>query len=158
GRACTPAAAAPPARAAATGPAPPARRSARSAAPELCLGGRPTSTTRPPAMPSALVIDDDAHFRAFLRLALEGAGYRVREAGCAAGGVAAYRRAAADVVVCDLFMPGEGGLGVIRRLRRLSPRARVVAVSDEALVPGGLLGAASRQGAAAALLKPFAAD
>src|SRR5215467_4314673 len=92
-----------------------------------------------PAMPSILVIDDDSHFRAFLRLALEGAGYTVREADCAAGGVAAYRRAPADVVVCDLFMPGGGGLGVIRRLRRLSPRARVVAVSDEALVPGGLL-------------------
>jgi CheY-like chemotaxis protein len=107
------------------------------------------------AVPSILVIDDEEHFRAFLRLVLEGAGHHVREAAGGPAGVAAYRRARADVVLCDLFMPRQGGLGVIRKLRRLSTRARVVAMSDPALVPDGLLGAALRAGACGALLKPF---
>jgi CheY-like chemotaxis protein len=108
-----------------------------------------------------LVIDDDGRMRSWLRPALEGAGHSVAEAPDGAAGLAAYRREPADLVLCDLFMPGKDGLEAIRELRRLDPGARVVAMSGGG--PFGVEGAellavARRLGAARVLLKPFGVD
>jgi len=64
-----------------------------------------------------LVIDDEVQIRRLLRLTLESAGYRVREAENAALGLneAAVRRP--DAIVLDLSLPDLGGLDVLRRLR-----------------------------------------
>lgn len=69
------------------------------------------------ASPDILVIDDEVQIRRLLRLTLESAGYRVREAENAALGLneAAVRRP--DAVVLDLSLPDLGGLDVLRRLR-----------------------------------------
>jgi len=57
-------------------------------------------------VPTVLLIDDDHQLRPFYRLALERAGYRVVDAAGGLKGLRAYRRERADVVVCDVFMPG----------------------------------------------------
>lgn len=64
-----------------------------------------------------LVIDDEVQIRRLLRLTLESAGYRVREAENAVLGLneAAVRRP--DAIVLDLSLPDLGGLDVLRRLR-----------------------------------------
>ena len=103
-------------------------------------------------MPTLLLIDDDNQIRPFYRLALERAGYGVAEAADGLDGVRAYRKSPADVVVCDLFMPGQDGLQTIRELRRLSPEVKVVAMSAGGEGP---LAEALALGAAAALEKPF---
>ena len=75
-----------------------------------------------PVPPSAdiLVIDDEVQIRRLLRLTLEGAGHRVREAATAALGLheAATLRPAA--IVLDLGLPDADGLDVLRRLREWS--------------------------------------
>lgn len=69
------------------------------------------------ASPDILVIDDEVQIRRLLRLTLESAGYRVREAENATLGLneAAVRRP--DAIVLDLSLPDLGGLDVLRRLR-----------------------------------------
>jgi two-component system KDP operon response regulator KdpE len=69
------------------------------------------------ASPDILVIDDEVQIRRLLRLTLESAGHRVREAENATLGLneAAVRRP--DAIVLDLSLPDLGGLDVLRRLR-----------------------------------------
>lgn len=70
--------------------------------------------------PDVLVIDDEVQIRRLLRLTLESAGHRVREAETGALGLneAAVRRP--DVIILDLSLPDVDGLEVLRRLREWS--------------------------------------
>ena len=70
--------------------------------------------------PDILVIDDELQIRRLLRVTIEGAGYRVREAATGALGLneAAVRRP--DAVILDLGLPDADGLDVLRRLREWS--------------------------------------
>jgi CheY-like chemotaxis protein len=103
-----------------------------------------------------LIVDDDVKVRAALRVLLETAGFEVVEAGDGQEGARAYRRQAADVVLCDLFMPGRDGLELIRDLRREFPGVKIVAMSG-----GGFKGTVDMLpvarffGAASVLYKPF---
>lgn len=66
---------------------------------------------------TALIIDDEIQIRRLLRLALEGRGYKVKEAATGETGLQeiAYHRP--DVVLLDLGLPDLDGLEVLRRLR-----------------------------------------
>lgn len=103
-----------------------------------------------------LLVDDDDMVRNSLGLLLEDAGFCVAQASDGQEAIGAYRRAPADVVLCDLFMPGHDGLEVIRDLRREFPGVRILAMSG-----GGCGGAmdvlpiARCLGAADVLAKPF---
>ena len=72
------------------------------------------------AQPEILIIDDEIQIRRLLRITLEAAGYRVREAETGALGLneAAVRRP--DAVILDLSLPDQSGLEVLRRLREWS--------------------------------------
>lgn len=106
-------------------------------------------------MPRVLIVDDDAQIRKLFRMALEGAGYEVCEAG---DGVAALERFAdlgPDLVITDVMMPEKDGLETIMEIRKGAPRARILAVSG-----GGQLNVltclvmAKNLGADAVLSKP----
>jgi two-component system, chemotaxis family, chemotaxis protein CheY len=103
-----------------------------------------------------LIADDEADFRAMLRAGLEAAGHQVEEVEDGDGALRVVGRGAADLVFCDLFMPGKDGLETIRELRLLAPGVPVIAISG-----GGhcglvdLLPVAQSLGAAAVLHKPF---
>jgi CheY-like chemotaxis protein len=110
-------------------------------------------------MATILVIDDEPQFRDFARRVLEADGHAVRAEETGDRGVRAYRDEPADVVVCDLFMDGQGGLQTIRELRRDFPGVRILAVSGGGrTVPGDYLPAARALGAAAVLAKPFSPE
>lgn len=80
-------------------------------------------------MAQILIIDDDVTFRQSLTKHLEHAGHEVRQAADGDAGVRAHERRAADVVIVDIFMPGQGGLQTIARLRREWPAVKIVAIS-----------------------------
>jgi CheY-like chemotaxis protein len=107
-------------------------------------------------MARVLVVDDDEQIRSILRAILETAGHQVTEAADGAEGFRCAGREPADLVFCDLFMPGQDGLETIRDLRRDFPALPVVAMSGGGY--GGeldLLPAARLLGANVALRKPF---
>src|SRR5438034_2522591 len=80
-------------------------------------------------MARLLIIDDDVTLRQALTKHLEHAGHEVRQAADGDAGIRAYERHAADVVIVDIFMPGQGGLQTIGRLRREWPAVKIVAMS-----------------------------
>jgi CheY-like chemotaxis protein len=107
-------------------------------------------------MATVLVIEDNPYVRDVFRRVLEGAGHRVVEAADGAAGVQAFYREPPDVTVCDLYLPGLDGLGVLRQLRQARPGAKVVVVSGGGDGEwGDQLRAAELFGAAEALAKPF---
>jgi DNA-binding NarL/FixJ family response regulator len=78
-----------------------------------------------------LVVDDHTIVRQGIRQVLEAAdGMRVvAEAGDGAEAVVAARAHEPDVVVLDVSLPGESGLEVARRLKRLLPASRILMLS-----------------------------
>jgi two-component system OmpR family response regulator len=82
---------------------------------------------------SILVVEDDRDIRALLADFLVREGFTVDVAEDAAGVDRAFARAAPDLVVLDLMLPGEDGLSICRRLRARSgvPILMLTAKSDE---------------------------
>ena len=64
-----------------------------------------------------LCIEDEPDLRSDLVLELRDAGYEVREAGDGLAGLEIALNEAIDVVLCDINLPGLGGLEVVGRLR-----------------------------------------
>jgi CheY-like chemotaxis protein len=107
-------------------------------------------------MTRILIVDDDPDARAVTRLMLENAGVTVVEAEDGAAGIQAFRDVGADLVLCDVFMPGVDGIEVIRELRRESPRVKIVAMSAGGFAGRvDMLAVARRVGAVEVLHKPF---
>lgn len=101
-----------------------------------------------------LVIDDDPDTREVLKGTLEAAGHEVALATDGKQGVQMYRARRADLVITDLYMPGQEGLETIKQLRMEFPEIRVVAMSGKP-TGGTMLSVAQRLGAVAVLAKPF---
>jgi CheY-like chemotaxis protein len=103
-----------------------------------------------------ILVDDNADHRLALKMALELAGYRVREAAHGAEALSLQRERAASFLVTDIFMPEADGFETIAAFRREFPQTRIIAVSG-----GGqrakrdYLEAATLMGVDAAFHKPF---
>ena len=82
------------------------------------LPARPGLPATPP--PVALVIEDEASIRRFLRASLVDQGYRFFEAATGEEGLREAGARQPDVVLLDLGLPDVDGLEVIRRLRAWS--------------------------------------
>jgi two-component system KDP operon response regulator KdpE len=67
-----------------------------------------------------LIIEDEQAIRKFLRVSLESAGYRVREADTAAKGLGEATVQPPDTMVLDLGLPDADGLAVIEKIRQWS--------------------------------------
>lgn len=110
-------------------------------------------------MSHILIVEDDEPLRLVLQSTLEGFGHRVSTAANGREGVAVFRRDAADIVLTDIVMPDQEGLETIQALHRLPAPPSIIAMSGGGRLPAqNYLGIASRFGAAATLMKPFAAE
>lgn len=79
-----------------------------------------TGAEAKPLTPVVLVIDDEQPVRRFLRVSLEGEGFRMLEAATAEEGLLAAARHGPDLVLLDLGLPDRDGLDVLQRLREWS--------------------------------------
>lgn len=110
-------------------------------------------------MARILIIDDAPNVRATLRLMLEEAGHTVDDAVDSDAGILAMKKAPADLVICDVFMPGRNGVLTMGSLRKQYPRAKIIAVSGgcgDLTRPEDYLNLTQRVGADHAMPKPFA--
>ncbi len=78
---------------------------------------------------SILVIDDDPDVRGFITASLGDYGYRVREAGDGAEGLAKFAEQRPDLVVLDYAMPGLSGGEVAAQILKLVPGQPILFVS-----------------------------
>lgn len=73
-----------------------------------------------PSAATVLLIDDDAFFLKVLSDAFSGSGFTVFTAPDGNAGVKAYLENIPRVVVCDLVMPGMGGVSTCMTIRKLA--------------------------------------
>jgi len=101
-----------------------------------------------------LVVEDDERIRSSMRLALEGEGYDVDDAGSGEEALDRFAAEAPDVALIDLMLPGMDGFECCRALRRQSavPIIIVTARTDTHDVVAGL-----EAGADDYVTKPFVA-
>jgi two-component system KDP operon response regulator KdpE len=70
--------------------------------------------------PLILLVEDEPQMRRFLRVALEGSGYRYLEAGTGQEGLALAVQHRPEAILLDLGLPDLDGLDVVTRLREWS--------------------------------------
>lgn len=110
-------------------------------------------------MKKILVIEDNAIVRNTVMRILESAGYHVITANDGLQGIGAFRRESPDLVISDIIMPEQEGIGTIRQIIGENPSAKIIAISG-----GGRIGntdflqIARKMGARDALPKPFDPD
>jgi DNA-binding NtrC family response regulator len=90
---------------------------------------------------TVLIVDDDERIREILRRWLNAAGYQTIEAGDAERGLEILNEGQSDVVLCDVNMPGRGGLWLVQRAAETHPAVAIVlATGIEAVHPSITLG------------------
>jgi DNA-binding NtrC family response regulator len=100
-----------------------------------------------------LIVDDDDALRESLHLVLAAEGFQVVAAANGAEALAQLENAPADVVLCDLRMPGMDGLELLPQIARRQPGASVILMS--AYGSEELAIEAMQRGADDYLAKPF---
>ncbi len=108
-------------------------------------------------MPHILVIDDDSALRKLLcRNLLKQKSYEVHEAASGEEGLELIRKQSFDLVVTDIFMPGEGGIGTIMEICDEFPEIKIIAISGNGGVADvDFLNLACCLGAQEVFQKPF---
>ncbi|HEU4723243.1 MAG TPA: sigma-54 dependent transcriptional regulator [Gemmatimonadaceae bacterium] len=103
-----------------------------------------------------LVVDDELGLRHTLTLILQAEGHTVRAASDGAAGLERLAEAPADLIICDVRMPGLDGLRFLEKYKEMGGSALVIMMSaygdDEAALE------AIRRGAYDFIAKPFRAD
>lgn len=107
-----------------------------------------------------LVIDDDQAVLESLALALKSHGFHVLTARDGQQGLSVFRTGSPVVVVTDILMPEQDGLGAMLQMRRERPEVKVVVMSGGGRHLGSwdYLGVAARLGADAVLRKTVDTD
>ncbi len=103
-----------------------------------------------------LVIDDEPALRHSLSLILSGAGYEVSEASSGEEGLRRLEAGDPDLVLCDIRMPGMGGLEFLRKSRASGSKALVLMMTAYGSVETAI--EAMKAGAYDYLPKPFGSD
>ena len=104
-------------------------------------------------MATVLVVDDDAGIRESAAMALEKAGLKTVQAGDVTSALQALRAHRIDVVVSDIYMPGETGLTLLQAIAERKNPPRVILMTARGTIETTAL--AQRIGAFDYLAKPF---
>ena len=107
-------------------------------------------------MRRVLIIDDSEAVRRQVAQTLAPAGYEVVEASDGLEGLSVIKSAGPALVLCDLNMPGMGGMEMLAELSRSQPLPLMVMLTTEA--QPALIRRARELGAVGWIVKPFKAD
>src|SRR5205823_14050041 len=104
-------------------------------------------------MARVLIVDDDPAIRESAAIALEKAGHRITQAGDAASALQRLNEQKVDVVLSDIYMPGDDGLVLLQAIASRSDPPRVILMTARGSVETTAL--AQRFGAFDYIAKPF---
>ncbi|HEV7921379.1 MAG TPA: sigma-54 dependent transcriptional regulator [Thermoanaerobaculia bacterium] len=104
-------------------------------------------------MARVLVVDDDAGIRESAALALEKVGHRILQASDAGSALQTLRAQRVDVVVSDIYMPGQDGLALLQAISEQRDPPRVILMTARGSIETTAL--AQRFGAFDYIAKPF---
>ena len=105
-------------------------------------------------MAQLLIVDDEAPVRELIARCLKDLGHDLRQAGDAETALAALAEAPADLVFCDVQMPGEDGVWLTGQIRNTYPMTAVILVTGVTTIAPST---SMRKGVMAYLVKPFSA-
>ena len=100
-----------------------------------------------------LVADDKPSMREMLASAFGEHGFEVSQASNGLDAIAMLRESSFDVVIADLNMPGENGIGVLRAAKEISPDTKVIIITAYGTMETAV--EAMRLGASDFIAKPF---
>ena len=100
---------------------------------------------------TVLVIDNDPAFREHIAACLNRLNYRVVLAADGDQGIDCFHSSCPDLVLCDLDLPGRGGLDTLRGILAQAPDAPIILLASEA---GKEMVEAMKLGISDYLLKP----
>ena len=106
-------------------------------------------------MAHVLIVDDEDEIRNVLSRWLTAAKHQVAEAPDADAALRALESAPADVVLCDVRMPGRDGLWLVEEIRKRFPSAGLVFATGETKLPPS---STLKEGVVAYVMKPFDKD
>lgn len=104
-----------------------------------------------------LVVDDEAQIRELLSVYLRRQGYQVAVAGTGAEALAELGQSPVDLVVLDIGLENEDGLGLLERIKSAHPKVLVVMLTGLGFVED-LLEEAQQKGADGYVSKVLALD
>lgn len=105
---------------------------------------------------SILVVDDEVPIQGLLVALLQSDGYRVRAVGSASEALAALKSAPVSLMITDVKLPDQDGIGLLQQACELDRRMIGVVMTGYASID--LAVQAMKAGAAEFLLKPFQND
>jgi two-component system response regulator PilR (NtrC family) len=103
-----------------------------------------------------LVIDDEEVMQDVLRGLLTGEDYDVDCVSTGEEALDLFAKQEFDVVICDIMLPGESGIKVLDRIKRLNPDQPVIMITAFASVENAI--EAMKKGAEEYITKPFKND
>ena len=107
-------------------------------------------------MPVILLIEDDSDLRKMLLKLLEREGYQVVEASNGKEALNKMTTLLPDLVITDIIMPEQDGIGTINQLKKISKNIKIIAISGGGrLLSEDYLNIARMLGASYAFPKPF---
>ncbi len=107
-------------------------------------------------MPRILLIEDDQTMHAMLLQLLRKHGYEVVGAPDGEQGLRLFANQSFDLVITDIVMPNQEGLGTIRKIRQANPNLPIIAISGGGIIgPAQYLDIARKLGVRHAFAKPF---
>lgn len=125
-----------------------------------CVTGRArVSGAEDDEAPTVLLIDDDSAVLDALVIVLEQRGFRVLTARNGWQGLSVFRQHAPKVVITDIIMPEQDGIGMMLQMRRERPNVKIIAISGGGYLDGwDYLTAAKQLGADATFPKALDTD
>jgi DNA-binding NtrC family response regulator len=107
-------------------------------------------------MATILIIEDDTDLRKFLTRLLERENHYIIEAENGQEAATLLTSLKPDLVITDIIMPEQDGIGTINMLREKHPEMKIIAISGGGNILGAdYLGIARKLGAHYAFAKPF---
>jgi len=103
-----------------------------------------------------LIVDDDTNLRELLEEAVKDWGYDVFIAGSGEDAIKLMGRKKFNIVICDLKMPGMGGLKLLKKIKAHDKEVHVIVITGYATIETALK--AIDAGACDYLTKPFRLD
>ena len=121
--------------------------------------GHPSTLRLVPAAPAVLVIDDDPAVLDSLATLFEIHGISIATAQDGVAGLEVFRRTSPAVVLTDIIMPEQDGIGAILQMRRERPGVKIIAMSGGGRIgKSDFLTVAKSLGADSVVPKPFDID
>ena len=104
---------------------------------------------------NVLIVDDEKNLTLAMRRLLSAEGYRAEVAASGELALEVIKELPFDVILLDVNMPGMNGLETFKKLRKVSPKSKVIMITGYGKTLKALVEEARELGVLAVIDKPF---